>query len=315
MKILIVGGAGFIGINLAELLVNSHPKDHVIVLDNQSSNSSNPIDHLEKRRNFTFIKGSIANQRLVNRIIKEHQPEVIINTISPRQSIEIANSIIIGTNLLLDSICKHHHNLIRYLFLSDDEVYGDTITESGNMQNATEKNPLDPRTPHAAAITAADLLTTAYFHRFQLPTLVLRISNVYGPRQSTERLLPKLIKFALNNESIPIYGDGTHMRDWINVQDIVNLLENIIYRNDSTALDLVYNVSSETPLSILETVELILTILNKPKELITFEQNQSPGSIRKVLDSTNVKKALDWQPQIDFKHGLKETIEWYQNHG
>jgi dTDP-glucose 4,6-dehydratase len=313
MNILLLGGAGFIGTNLSRYLLHKYPKCNIISVDDLSTGFRSNIADLEDRKNFEFVENTITDRKFSIALIKQYNPDVIISSVNTYTHENAINTYILGNSNILEAIRLSDSKPPLFILLSDDEVYGDTISTEGTLHNADETDALIPASPLTAAQTSADIIASSYYRKFNIPTVTLRSSNIYGPYQSENRLLVQLINHALKNEAIPIYGDGTHIRDWMYIDDFIELLDLLINNISEDMFGRAYNVSTEVPRTILEATELILTILNKPKEYISFVEVEKPLTYRKVLDSGRIKKILNWEPKTDFKDGIAQTINWFKD--
>jgi len=314
MKIVIAGGSGFVGTNVTNFLLKQYPKTNIVAVDDLSYSSTVHIEELMKRKNYTFIEESITDKKAMHALIKQHQPDIIISAVNTYDPAKAINTFVLGNTNLLEAAVEESNDLSKFILLSDDEVYGDSVSKEGNIRNAHEADALIPTNPLVAAQASADLLTLSYFNGYQLPTVVLRSSNVYGPYQSQNRLLIRLLTHALKNESIPIYGDGLHTRDWLYIDDYIELIDIVIHHKDPDLFGQAFNVATQVPYTVLETTELLLTIMNKPKEYITFDHTIKPNTYRKSLDASKTKDTFDWQPKTELKEGLKMTIDWFNEH-
>ena len=308
MKILITGGAGFIGSNFIHFLLEETSHE-LINLDalTYAGNLEN-LKKIENHPHYQFIKGDICDSELVEEILSSGV-EAVVNFAAEshvdRSILEPQNFLqtnFFGTAVLLES--ARQHQLKVFLQISTDEVYG-AIMEGF----ADETYPLNPSSPYSASKAGADLLCLAYHRTYQVPVIIARLSNNYGPYQFPEKLIPLFISNALENQLLPVYGDGLYVRDWLYVEDACQALLLIL---EEGKIGEVYNVGGGELKTNLEVTELILKTLGKPKSLIQFVKDRPGHDRRYALNSEKIKTELGFEPKINFEEGLKRTIKWYQ---
>lgn len=309
-KLLITGGAGFIGSNFVKYMLNKYPDYEIINLDalTYCGNLENLSD-IESNPNYRFIKGDIGDIELVKKITKD--VDYIINFAAEShvdRSIEdpeiFIKSNILGTQVLLDA--ARRTNIKKYLQVSTDEVYG-SLGKTGYF---TENTPLSANSPYSASKAGADLMVRAYHNTFKLPTNITRCSNNYGPYQFPEKLIPLMISNALENKSLPVYGDGKNVRDWLHVYDHCNAIDLVLHEGK---MGEVYNIGGNNEKQNIEIVKLILEKLGKPETLIEYVKDRPGHDQRYAIDSSKIQKELGWKPKYTFETGITETIEWYIN--
>lgn len=313
MKILILGGAGFVGSNLLRVLVEKYPNYQLIALDNLSRGSKENLDKFTSRSRVDFVDLDITNETALQNLIANFSPEVVVNAVHSNAEPEFIKVNAYGQYVVLETLRKHAPELEKFIYLSSDEVYGETFREDGSLRPSNESDPPRPQTVAAASQAGSELLCQAYFNQYNLPTTILRVSNVFGPYQDPKRLLPLLINHALENKPLPLYGDGQHSRDWLYVGDLVKLLDEVIHAEASEVVGEIFNVTGNLEISVLEVSELILAQLGKSKDLIEFVEDERPHTRRRILDGTKLSQRLPWQPETDFKEALAETITWYRS--
>jgi dTDP-glucose 4,6-dehydratase len=308
VKLLVTGGLGFIGSNFIRFLLDKHQDVEVTNLDNCSygSNSSNLKD-LEGSGRYKFVRGDISDSELIIPIMSTR--DVIVNFAA---STHVDRSIAdpsgcfqnntTGTLTLLESSRKSGNPL--FLQVSTDEVYGD-VSEGLSSENDT----LNPSSPYAATKAAADVLVLAYHRTYELKTILTRCTNNFGPYQFPEKLIPKTIIRAMNNLTIPLYGSGKQVRDWIYVADHCEALDLAIRQGKPGS---VYNIAGGNQTDNLQLVKMILKTLDKPEELIHHVEDRPGHDMRYGLDGSKIKKELGWQPHRNFEKALHATIEWYK---
>ena len=308
LKILVTGGAGFIGSHFIRYMLNKYPDYKIVNLDKltYAGNLDNLRD-IEKDPRYKFIKGDICDKKTVERAMKDC--DAVINFAAEshvdRSIIDAGTFVktdIFGTYILLETAKKY--NIEKYIQISTDEVYG-SIKE-GSFK---ETDPLKPNSPYSASKASADLLVRSYYITHNLPVLITRSSNNYGPYQYPEKLIPLFTINALNNKPLPVYGTGNNVRDWLYVLDNCSGIDTVLHKGK---IGEVYNIGGETEKTNLEITYLILKILNKPKSLITFVEDRRGHDFRYSLDTTKIKK-LGWRREYNFEEAMRETIEWYKN--
>ena len=313
MKIIITGGAGFIGGNFVHYMVNKYPNDQFICLDLLTyAGNLATIEQVMDKDNFKFIKGDIADRKLVYEIFESENPDIIVNFAAEShvdRSIEnpevFLQTNVIGTSVLLDACRKY--GITRYHQVSTDEVYGDLPLDRPDLF-FTEETPIHTSSPYSASKASADLLVQAYHRTFDVPITISRCSNNYGPYHYPEKLIPLMIKNALEEKSLPVYGKGENVRDWLYVEDHCVAID-LIIRNGKVGE--IYNIGGHNEKTNLEVVKIILKELNKPESLITYVADRLGHDLRYAIDPTKMQQQLNWQPTTTFEEGIKKTIKWY----
>ena len=313
MKIIITGGAGFIGGNFVHYMVNKYPNDQFICLDLLTyAGNLATIEQVMDKDNFKFIKGDIADRKLVYEIFESENPDIIVNFAAEShvdRSIEnpevFLQTNVIGTSVLLDACRKY--GVTRYHQVSTDEVYGDLPLDRPDLF-FTEETPIHTSSPYSASKASADLLVQAYHRTFDVPITISRCSNNYGPYHYPEKLIPLMIKNALEEKSLPVYGKGENVRDWLYVEDHCVAIDLIIRKGK---VGEVYNIGGHNEKTNLEVVKIILKELNKPESLITYVADRLGHDLRYAIDPTKMQQQLNWQPTTTFEEGIKKTIKWY----
>jgi dTDP-glucose 4,6-dehydratase len=312
MNFLITGGAGFIGGNFLLEMAPSHPQDRFVCLDALTyAGNRLTIQSLFSLPNFRFVRGNIGNRKLVDRLFQEERFDFVINFAAETHvdraclypDIFIKTNVL-GTQVLLDACRKY--GIRRFHQVSTDEVYGDLPLEAKDSF-FSEASPIKPSSPYSASKAAADLLVLAYHRTFGLPVTLSRCSNNYGPYQYPEKLIPLMISKALNNEPLPVYGNGLNVRDWLYVADHCQAIDLIVR---SGADGNVYNVGGHNEKSNLEIVHRILEATGKPSSLISFVKDRPGHDQRYAIDPQKIE-TLGWHPQTSFDKGISDTIGWY----
>ncbi len=314
LNILVTGGCGFIGSNFIRLLLgNESPHLQVGTLVNldkltYAGNMENLLG-VDNDSRYRFVKGDIAQEKLVSRIMQESRIDVVVHFAAESHvdrsildSSPFVQTNIVGTQVLLDA--SRHANVKRFVQVSTDEVYG-SLGDDGFF---TEQTPLAPNSPYSASKAAADLLVRSYCHTFDFPGIITRCSNNYGPYQFPEKLIPLFISNARNDRPLPVYGDGRNIRDWIHVSDHC---KGILKALEQGKPGQVYNFGGRCELQNIELTELLLELLDKPKSLIQYVNDRPGHDLRYAIDCTKAESELNWAPEIEFEKGLKETVQWY----
>ncbi|MCM3616824.1 dTDP-glucose 4,6-dehydratase [Sutcliffiella horikoshii] len=309
MKILVTGGSGFIGSNFVRHMLQKYKEIEIINLDSltYAGNSKN-LSSLNSRSNYLFIKGDIRDKDLVEFIFKKNIHSLINFAAESHVDRSITNpklfleTNILGTQVLLEAAKKH--GIERFIQISTDEVYG-TLGDTGMF---SEETNLSPNSPYSASKASADLLVRSYNKTYNLPTIITRCSNNYGPYQHPEKLIPLIITKALKNIPIPIYGDGSNVRDWLHVSDHCEAIDLVLNKGRTGE---VYNIGGSSEMSNLMVVKMILRLLNKGEDLITFVVDRKGHDKRYAVDFSKIKEELGWVPKLQYMDGIKQTISWY----
>lgn len=315
MKILVTGGAGFIGGNFAHYMTNTYPNDDIVVLDALTyAGNLETLEPIMNKPNFKFVKGDIRDRAFIYDLFAKEKFDVVVNFAAEShvdRSIEnpgiFVETNVMGVQVLLDASLKY--NVKRYHQVSTDEVYGDLPLDRKDLM-FTEKTPLHTSSPYSASKASADLLTLAYYRTYKLPVTISRCSNNYGPYHFPEKLIPLMISRALANESLPVYGKGENVRDWLHVHDHCTAIDLIIRQGKEGE---VYNIGGHNERTNLEVVKTILKQLGKSEDLIHFVTDRPGHDLRYAIDPTKIETELGWKPVYNFDTGIKQTIDWYLN--
>lgn len=316
MKLIVTGGAGFIGGNFVHYMLQEHPGDQIICLDKLTyagnlSTLADVMDHL----NFQFVKMDICDRDSVYGLFEKEKPDVVINFAAEShvdRSIEnpeiFLQTNIIGTSVLMDACRKY--GIQRYHQVSTDEVYGDLPLDRPDLF-FTEETPIHTSSPYSSSKAGADLLVMAYYRTYGLPVTISRCSNNYGPYHFPEKLIPLMIINALHDRPLPIYGDGLNVRDWLYVEDHCRAIDLIIRKGK---VGEVYNVGGHNEMRNIDIVKLICQELGKPESLITHVTDRKGHDRRYAIDPEKIHRELGWLPETKFADGIKKTIQWYLTH-
>ena len=312
-KVLITGGAGFIGSNFIHYILSKYNDYQVINLDKltYAANLDNLKD-IEDNKNYRFIHGDIVDQEFIFKLFENEKFDIVINfaaeshvdnSILNPQIFTITN--ILGTQVLLDACRKY--NIKRFHQISTDEVYGELPLDDKNIL-FTEKTPLNPSSPYSASKASADMLVKSYYRTYSLPITISRCSNNYGPYQHLEKLIPLMISKAINNDNLPVYGNGLNVRDWLHVYDHCTAIDLIIHEGK---IGEIYNIGGNNEKSNIDVVKIILKELGKSEKLIKYVNDRPGHDLRYAIDSTKIKTTLNWKPVYSFEKGILDTIKWY----
>lgn len=313
MKIIVTGGAGFIGSNFVYYMLKNHPEDEIIVYDLLTyAGNLETLENALKNPRCSFIKGDIADEEAVDRLFMQFKPDIVVNFAAEShvdRSIEnpglFLRTNILGTQVLMDACRKY--GIKRYHQVSTDEVYGDLPLDRTDLF-FTEETPIHTSSPYSASKASADLLVLAYNRTYGLPVSISRCSNNYGPYHFPEKLIPLIISRALANEDLPVYGTGENVRDWLYVEDHCSAID-LVMRNGKVGD--VYNIGGHNEKTNLEVVKTILKQLGKPESLIKFVKDRAGHDLRYAIDPTKIHSELGWLPQTKFEVGIEKTINWY----
>lgn len=313
MKILVTGGAGFIGSNFVTYMVEKYPNDMIVNLDVLTyAGNLESLKQVESKENYKFVKGDIADAEFIDKLFAEEKFDAVVNFAAEShvdRSIKdpqiFIKTNVLGTQVLLDASKKYE--VKRYHQVSTDEVYGDLPLDRPDLF-FTEDTPLHTSSPYSASKAGSDLLVLAYYRTFKLPVTISRCSNNYGPYHFPEKLIPLIISRALNDQPLPVYGKGENVRDWLHVYDHCVAID-LILRNGRVGD--VYNIGGHNERTNLEVVKTILRELNKPESLITYVTDRAGHDLRYAIDPTKMETELHWKPKYNFDTGITQTIQWY----
>lgn len=313
MKIIVTGGAGFIGGNFVHYMLNKYNDYKIICLDALTyAGNMETLEPVKNNPNFKFYKADIADREAVYEIFEKEKPDIIVNFAAEShvdRSIDnpgiFLQTNVIGTGVLMDACRKY--GITRYHQVSTDEVYGDLPLDRPDLF-FTETTPLHTSSPYSASKASADLLVQAYHRTFKLPVTISRCSNNYGPYHFPEKLIPLMIANALADKELPVYGKGENVRDWLYVEDHCSAIDLIIHKG---RVGEVYNIGGHNEKTNLEVVKIILKELGKSEDLIRYVTDRPGHDMRYAIDPTKIHSELGWLPETKFEDGIKKTIKWY----
>jgi dTDP-glucose 4,6-dehydratase len=320
MKVLITGGAGFIGSHVVRLFVNKYPNYQIYNLDKltYAGNLANLSD-IENKPNYTFVKGDIVDADFINKLFAEHQFNAVIHLAaeshvdrSITNPLEFVYTNVIGTVNLLNAAKNHTSDFKLFYHVSTDEVYG-SLGETGMF---TETTSYDPHSPYSASKASSDHFVRAYHDTYKLPVVISNCSNNYGPYHFPEKLIPLCIHNIKQNKPLPIYGKGENVRDWLFVEDHAAAID-VIFHNAKHGST--YNIGGHNEWTNIDVIRLLCRIMDKKlnraegtnEKLITFVKDRAGHDLRYAIDSTKLQKDLGWKPSLQFEEGLDKTVDWY----
>lgn len=311
MKVLITGGAGFIGSHYVYSHLDAHPEDEIVVLDALVYGSNRELLDAAVERGVQFVEERVEDTELVNQLFKEHGFDIVVHFAAETHvdhSIEDSSRFVVsnvqGTQALLDA--ARDFGVKHFQYISTDEVYGDFPLDS--EEKFTETSPLKPSNPYSATKAAAGLLALSYHRTHGVPVCISRCSNNYGPHQALDKLIPVLIRKAEADESLPIYGTGANVRDWLHVKDHCDAILLLIEKGRHGE---VYNIGADNEVSNLDMAKKVLEILEKPESLISFVTDRKGHDLRYAMGYEKLHAEFGWKPSRSFEEGLRETVEWY----
>ena len=316
MKILVTGGAGFIGGNFVHYMVNKYPEDMIVNLDKLTyAGNLETCKPVEGKPNYKFVKGDIADREFIFDLFKKEKFDVVVNFAAEShvdRSIEdpeiFVKTNVMGTTTLLDAC--NEFGIKRYHQVSTDEVYGDLPLDRPDLF-FTEETPLHTSSPYSSSKASADLFVLAYHRTFGLPVTISRCSNNYGPYHFPEKLIPLMIANVLNDKPVPVYGKGENVRDWLYVEDHCSAID-LIIRNGKVGE--VYNIGGHNERTNLQVVKTVLAELGKGEEMITYVTDRPGHDRRYAIAPDKIKAEIGWYPETMFKEGIRKTIAWYFEH-
>lgn len=309
-RILVTGGAGFIGSNYINHILREREDYFIVNLDKltYAGNLAN-LSGLAQEPRHVFVRGDIVNRELVSYLFEKYDLEYVINFAAESHvdrsilgSQEFYRTNVLGTNVLLETAKRF--GVKKYLQISTDEVYGSLGAEG----LFTEQTPLSPNSPYSSSKAGADMMASAFYHTYGMPIVITRCSNNYGPLQFPEKLIPLMILNALAGKSLPVYGDGMNVRDWIYVIDH-NRAINLVFEDGKPGE--VYNIGASNEMPNIEIVKLILNKLGKSESLITYVKDRPGHDRRYAIDSSKIQAELGWEPKFSFPEAIGKTIDWY----
>ncbi|HAS37283.1 MAG TPA: dTDP-glucose 4,6-dehydratase [Ruminococcaceae bacterium] len=315
MKIIVTGGAGFIGGNFVHHMVNKYPDYEIINLDLLTyAGNLETLKPVENKPNYKFVRGDIADRKFIMDLFEKERPDMVVNFAAEShvdRSITdpgiFVQTNVLGTQVLLDA--SKEYGVKRYHQVSTDEVYGDLPLDRPDLF-FTETTPIHTSSPYSASKASADLLVMAYHRTFGTPATISRCSNNYGPYQFPEKLIPLMIAKALADEKLPVYGEGLNVRDWLYVDDHCKAIDMIL---ENGKIGEVYNIGGHNEKANIDVVKTILKAVGKDESLITYVKDRPGHDMRYAIDPAKIHAELGWEPETLFNEGIQKTIDWYLN--
>jgi dTDP-glucose 4,6-dehydratase len=313
-RILVGGGAGFIGSNFIYHMLEKYPHYEIINYDVLTYAAN--IDNLraaEKNPNYSFIKGDIADYETLSKVaetgidaIVNFAAETAVGRSVHGKAADFIHSNVVGTHTLLEIV--RNYKIPRFVQISTDEVYG--TVDLGEDRRFTEESPFEPNVPYASAKAGGDLMCRAYSRTYKVPVIVTHCSNNYGPYQHPEKMIPRFIHKAMKNQSLPVHGDGLHVRDWIYVRDHCEAIDLILHKGVAGE---VYNISADNEIATIDIAKMILDLIGKPYSLINHVPDRPGNDRRYSISADKIKRELGWKPSHTFEEAMPKTVEWYQH--
>lgn len=318
MRILVTGGAGFIGSNFVHILLAAHPEYEVVILDKLTyAGNLNNLSAVLPLKNCSFIQGDIADRTVVKEALQGC--EAVVNFAAETH---VDRSILLpdvfiktnieGTYILLEE--ARACGIQRFIQISTDEVYGNALSPEGVSRPSLETDAQRPMSPYAASKAAADSLAYSYWATYHLPVVITRCGNNYGPYQYPEKQLPLFILNAREDRPLPLYGTGQNIRDWIHVYDHARAILTLLHEDGTKVHGEVFNVGAGEERTILQNATIILELTEKPQSLLHFVEDRQGHVFRHAVDTSKIKRICNWQAQIPFTEGIRQTVTWYQEH-
>lgn len=314
MKIIVTGGAGFIGSNFIFHMLKYHPEDRIICVDKLTyAGNIDTLKDVIAQEKIDFFRLDICDRARIYELFEREKPDMIVNFAAESHVDRSINdpgiflfTNTLGTGVLLDACVKF--GIKRYHQVSTDEVYGDLPLDRPDLF-FTESTPIKTSSPYSASKAGADMLVLAYHRTYNLPVSISRCSNNYGPYHFPEKLIPLMIINALNDKPLPVYGQGINVRDWLYVEDHCRAIDAIIHDKNSEGE--IYNIGGHNEMRNIDIVKLICAELGKPESLIHFVTDRKGHDLRYAIDPTKIYLRLGWRPETRFSEGIKKTIAWY----